>query len=57
MVRPDNHRINITIPKKLHKDFVSAYPSCLSTFIRNALSFAVQKKQNFDLIFFKEFSK
>ena len=54
MINENNHRINCVIPKYLHKAFISAYPSCLSHFIRNALALAVQDKKYFDMIFFKD---
>lgn len=54
MISKDNHRINCVLPAKLHKAFVSAFPSCLSQFIRNAMALAVEDKKYFDLIFFKD---
>lgn len=57
MVSKNNHRVNFVLPENLHKSFVSAYPACLSTFLRNALEFAVLDKSFFDMIFFKSFNK
>ena len=45
MIGKNNHRINFVLPDTLHSAFVSAYPACLSTFLRNALEFAVLDKQ------------
>ena len=57
MISKNNHRINFVLPDSLHSAFVSAYPACLSTFLRNALEFAVLDKSFFDMIFFKSFKK
>lgn len=53
----NNHRVNFVLPDFLHNAFVTAYPACLSAFLRRAIEMAVNDKRYFDFIYFRDYTK
>lgn len=51
-----HHRLTVVMPNDIYNNFARRFPQCISTFVRNAMVLAVNDKEFFDKVFFKDFS-
>lgn len=54
MIKKDNHRISLVLPKKDFEQFERVRPKCLSRFLRNCIVYGASNNDFFNSVFFME---